>query len=108
MRRLKDLSKKVKAILEKDKAARNSDSILLLHLLREMGTERGLDIDKMSVPMYLIYGRDLQLPTLESVGRVRRKIVEANPELAGVEDVEAVKMQLEETYRQFAKEVHYV
>ena len=108
MKRLKDLSKMVKAILEKDQAARNSDSILLLHLLRNMGAEKGLDIDKMSVPMYLIHGRDLQLPTLESVGRARRKVVEKNPELGSDDDVESVKMQLEDAYRRFAKEVHYV
>lgn len=108
MQRIKDLSKKVKAILEVDKAARNSDSILLLHLLRDMGSEQGLDIDKMSLPMYLIHGRDLQLPTLESVGRARRKVVEAHPELGSDDEVAAMKMQLEESYRRFAREVHYV
>jgi hypothetical protein len=108
MKRLKDLSKMVKAILEKDKAARNSDSILLLHLLRDIGNEHGIDIDRMSVPMLLIHGRDLGLPTLESVGRARRKVVEAHPELGSDDDVEAVKMQLEEAYRDFARSVHYV
>ena len=108
MQRLKDLSKKVKAILEVDKEARNSDSILLLHLLRDMGKEVGIDIDTMSVPMYLLHGRDLKLPSLDSVARARRKVQEANPELRSDDDVEAMKIEMEEAYRRFAREVHCV
>ena len=108
MKRLKDLSKKVKAILEVDKQARNSDSILLLHLLRDLGEENGVDIDRMSVPMLLLHGRDLGLPTLESVGRARRKVVAEFPHLGSEDEVQAVKDELEEAYRRFAREASCV
>jgi hypothetical protein len=107
MQRLKDLSKKVQAVLEKDEASRNSDNVLLLHLLREIGKEQGVDVDTMSLPMYLLHGRDMNLPTLESVGRARRKVQAAHPELRGDDDVEACREELEEAYRRFAREVHY-
>lgn len=105
MQRLKELSKRVKTILEGNEAARNSDNVLYLHLLREMGKEKGIDIDKMSVPMLLIHCRDLGLPTLESVGRARRKVQAKYPHLCGDDDVEACRQLNEEEYRRFAREV---
>ena len=51
MKRLKELSNRVKTILEANESARNSDNVLYLHVLRSYGEEKGLDIDKMSVPM---------------------------------------------------------
>lgn len=105
MQRLKELSKRVKKILEASEAARNSDNVLYLHLLRDMGREKGIDIDRMSVPMLLLHCRDLGLPTLESVGRARRKVQAKYPHLCGDDDVQACRELNEETYRQFAREV---
>ena len=108
MKRLKELSNRVKRVLQENEKARNSDNILYLYVLRSYGEEKGLDIDNMSVPMLLLHCKDLGLPSLESMGRARRKVQELYPELKANNDVQAMKEEREETYKKFAKEVHYV
>ena len=102
MKRLKELSNRVKNVLEKNVSARNSDNVLYLHVLRSYGEEKGLDIDKMSVPMLLLHCKDMGLPSLESMGRARRKVQELYPHLKSCDEVQAVKEEREEEYRQFA------
>lgn len=108
MKRLKELSNRVKSVLEKNESARNSDNVLYLHVLRSYGEEKGLDIDKMSVPMLLLHCKDMGLPSLESMGRARRKVQEIYPELRAGDNVQAMREEQEEAYREFAKKVHYV
>ena len=108
MKRLKELSNRVKRVLQEHESARNSDNVLYLYVLRSYGEEKGLDIDNMSVPMLLLHCKDMGLPTLESMGRARRKVQELNPELRANTNVQAMKELQEETYKTFAKEVHYV
>lgn len=108
MKRLKELSNRVKTILENNESARNSDNVLYLYVLRSYGEEKGLDIDKMSVPMLLLHCKDMGLPSLESMGRARRKVQELYPELKAVGDVQAMREEQAEAYRAFAREVHYV
>lgn len=108
MKRLKELSNRVKTILETNESARNSDNVLYLYVLRSYGEEKGLDIDKMSVPMLLLHCKDMGLPSLESMGRARRKVQELYPELKAVGDVQAMREEQEEAYRAFARGVHYV
>ena len=108
MKRLRELSNRVKNILETNEKARNSDNVLYLYVLRSYGEEKGLDIDKMSVPMLLLHCKDMGLPSLESMGRARRKVQELYPELRANDDVQAIKEEQEEAYRTFAREVHFV
>ena len=108
MKRLTDLSNRVKHILEANESARNSDNVLYLHVLRSYGEEQGMDIDKMSVPMLLLHCKDMGLPSLESMGRARRKVQEMYPELKASDDVQAMREEQEEAYRAFAREVHHV
>lgn len=108
MKRMRELSERVKSVLEENENARNSDNILYLHILRSYGAEKGLDIDKMSVPMLLLHCRDLGLPSLESMGRARRKVQELNPHLKGSDNVQAYREMQEEKFREYAREVHYV
>ncbi len=108
MKRMKELSTRVKTILETNENARNSDNILYLHILRSYGAESGLDIDKMSVPMLFLHCRDMGLPSLESTGRARRKVQEMYPHLRCDDNVQIGRELQEETYRQYAKEVRYV
>lgn len=108
MRRLKELSNRVKSILEENEKARNSDNVLYLYVLRSYGEEKGIDVDKMSVPMLLLHCKDMGLPSLESMGRARRKVQELYPELRANDDVQAIKEEQEEAYRKFAREVHCV
>ena len=81
---------------------------MYLHVLRSYGEEKGLDIDNMSVPMLLLHCKDMGLPSLESMGRARRKVQELYPELKGDCDVQAMREVREEAYRVYAMEVHHV
>lgn len=47
--------------------------------------------------------KDFGLPTIESVGRARRKIVEKHPELSGNDEVEAHRTLNEEKFREYAR-----
>lgn len=95
----------VKEILANHPQCRNSDEILYLHILRRVGAEKGLDIDKMSIPMFLLHCSDLDLPPYKTVARTRRKAQELYPELRGSERVTVYRELEEERYREFAHEV---
>lgn len=104
---LRGTSKMVKDILTTTPQCRNSDEILYLHIIRKVGIEKGLDIDKMSIPMLLLHSRDLDLPSYKSVERARRKMQEFFPELRGSEKVEIHRELNEEEYRAYARETYY-
>lgn len=105
---LRGTSKKVKDILIANPQCRNSDDILYLHIIRNAGNEKGLDIDKMSIPMFLLHCGDLHLPSYKSVSRARRKVQECYPDLRGSGKVEAFRELSEQEYKNFAREVHSV
>lgn len=101
--RIKEVSNLVHEILINEPACHNSDNILYWRVLQTMGSRKGIDVEKMSVPTLLFHMREYGLPSIESVGRSRRKIQEQNPELCADDTVEAHRMLLEEEYRAYAK-----
>lgn len=50
--------------------------------------------------------KELNLPSIESVGRVRRKIQELYPELASDEKVKEMREEQEEIYRKYSKGIY--
>jgi hypothetical protein len=100
--RIKEVSNLVHEILINEPACRNSDNILYWRVLQTMGSRKGIDVAKMSVPALLFHMRDYGLPSIESVGRARRKIQEHYPELCADDTVEAHRKLLEEEYREYA------
>lgn len=104
---LRGASKLVKDILITNPQCRDSDEILYLHIIRKVGIDKGLDIDKMSIPMFLLHCNDLDLPSYKTVERARRKLQEFFPELRGSEKVEICRELKEEEYRAYARETHY-
>ena len=101
--KLKKISNLVHEILINEPACRNSDNILYWRVLQVLGTEKGIDVSKMSVPTLLFHMREYGLPSIESVGRARRKIQEHNPELSAEATVEAYREVLEDEYREYAR-----
>jgi hypothetical protein len=101
--KLKKISNLVHEILINEPACRNSDNILYWRVLQVLGTEKGIDVSKMSVPTLLFHMREYGLPSIESVGRARRKIQEQNPELSAEATVEAYRTVLEDEYREYAR-----
>lgn len=103
MNDLKTTTALVKSILEQDKQCRNSDSFLYLKVLSVIGKERGIDIDKMSVPYFLMHLHGAGFPGFETVRRTRQKIQQHHPELAACESVEGYRTENEQEYREYAR-----
>lgn len=99
---LKTVTKRVRSILERDEKCRNSDSFLYLQVLTEVGKEKGIDIEKMSIPCFFLNFHGAGLPPFESVRRARQKIQAAHPELAACERVKGYRAANETEYRAFA------
>lgn len=104
MKRLKDVTKKVKDILADNKQARSDDNVLYLHVLRKFGEEKGIDIDSMSIPMFFLHCNDLSLPSYKSVERARRRLQEKHPEFACDDDTQRAREVLEMKYERYSRE----
>ena len=77
MRNLKTIEGKVKDILEKDEEARNDDMLLYLKVCNTCLKDTGA----MPFAEVMLQYRYLGLPSIESVGRTRRKLQAEFPEL---------------------------
>ena len=99
---LKNTTALVKSILEQDKQCRNSDSFLYLKVLSVIGQQKGIDIEKMSVPYFLLNLHGAGLPGFETVRRTRQKIQQHHPELAASEAVEGFRAENEKVFKAFA------
>lgn len=102
MNELKTTTKLVKAILEEDKQARNSDSFLYLKVIEHIADQKGVNLYGISIPMFLVSMKENGFPPFESVRRTRQKIQAMFPELAACEKVEAMRTAQEDEYRAYA------
>lgn len=103
IKELKTIHNLVKNILEEHPQARNSDNILYYHVIKHIGAQKGINIDSMSLPIFLLNMKAYHLPSIETVGRARRKIVEQYPDLAGDKKVEDARRDNEDTFRHYAR-----
>ena len=100
---LKNTTALVKSILEQDKQCRNSDSFLYLKVLFVTAKQKGIDLEKMTVPYFLLNLHGAGFPPFESVRRARQKIQEHNPHLAACETVEGFRTENEAQFLDFAR-----
>ena len=99
---LKNTTALVKSILEQDKQCRNSDSFLYLKVLSVIGKQKGIDIDKMSIPYFLLNLHGAGFPGFETVRRTRQKLQQHHPELCACEVVEGFREEKEKEFRAYA------
>lgn len=99
--RFKEVKKTVKAVLETDRRARNSDNYLYARVCNQFNPM----VMNMSFGYVLDNMKDLGVPKFETVRRARQKAQEDFPELAADKDVEACRKVLETEYRNFARSV---
>lgn len=102
MTNLKNTTALVKSILEQDKQSRNSDSFLYLKVLTAEAKQKGIDLEKMTVPYFLLNLHGAGLPPFESVRRARQKIQASYPELAACERVGGFRAENERDFRAYA------
>ena len=93
----------VKAILEEDKQARNSDSFLYLKVLEHISEQEGFALGHMTVPYFLENMKEYGFPGFETVRRTRQKVQQHHPELAACDKVKGMRMIEETEFRQYAR-----
>ena len=103
MKDLMNTTELVKSILEQDKQCRNSDSFLYLKVLSAVAKQKGVDLEKMTVPFFLLNLHGAGFPGFETVRRTRQKIQQHHPELAACEAVEGFRMENEAEFREYAR-----
>lgn len=96
MSRLKTLEDKVRAVLERDPKARDDDRILTLDVWTNL-----YGINPWSPVSEVLRNKDL--PSQESLGRVRRKIQETDVSLRGTKAKEDVRMKAQADFIEYAK-----
>lgn len=100
---LKNTTALVKSILEHDERCRNSDSFLYLKVLSIVAEQKGIRLDSVSIPHFLLQHHGTNFPIFESVRRARQKIQEHNPHLAACETVEGFRAENEHIFLEYAR-----
>lgn len=103
MNDLKTTTKLVKAILEEDEKARNSDSFLYLKVIETIADQKDINLYGISIPVFLVSMKENGFPPFESVRRTRQKIQQHHPDLAACEKVQDMRMIQETEFRQYAR-----
>lgn len=103
MENIKQTTKLVKAILEQDERCRNSDSFLYFRVLSAVADRKGVVIDDMTVPYFLLNMHGTVFPPFESVRRSRQKVQEQHPELAACKKVTEYRSENECAMREYAR-----
>ena len=100
MSELRNTTKMVKYVLEKEPRTRNSDNLLWLEVVKLKN--QGVLRMPMAVvmPNLSTYG----LPSIETVGRCRRKLQSDYPELRAATKVQGFRSELETEFREWAGE----
>ena len=102
---LKTTTDLVKELLAMFPDTRNNDNTLYYRVLAAIGKTNGIDIEKMSVPYFLLHLKEFGFPAFETVRRTRQKIQECNPNLAASADVEAGRKANESAFENYARKV---
>lgn len=102
MNDLKAVSAMVKSILAEDTQARNDDNVLYLKVLQIVSNRNSIDLQSMTVPVFLLKTKEYGLPGFETVRRSRQKVQADNPDLAGNAAVRRKRAKQESVYREFA------
>lgn len=93
----------VEWVLVHQPETRNSDNKLYISILKILGNRKGIDIENMSITRFLLHMKDYGIPSIESVGRARRKIVEMHPQLAGTKEVQDQRRLNEQEYKAYSR-----
>lgn len=99
MSELRNTTKMVKYVLEKEPRTRNSDNLLWLEVIKLVN--QGVLRNPMAevIQNLNVYS----LPSIETVGRCRRKLQAEFPELRADKTVEDFRSELEDAFRELAK-----
>lgn len=98
--KLNTLAIKVEEILRNESKTRDDDNVLYAYFLNSLG----VSVRKTSfweITRRVVNG---DLPSMESVGRVRRKVQELNSELVGTAEKRKIRYKAIDDYKEFARQ----
>lgn len=91
---LRKLEKTVREIMVEDPITRGDDDILYVRVLKRAGIE----INNITAETYIMNYRRLKLPTIESVGRCRRRVQAKDETLKPTPEIELKRRKTEQSY----------
>lgn len=91
---LRKLEKTVREIMTEDPVTRGDDDILYVRVLKKAGIE----INNITAETYIMNYRRLKLPTIESVGRCRRRVQAKDETLKPTPEIELKRRKTEQSY----------
>ena len=100
---LKTTTDLVKEVLQSYPQTRNSDNELYFRICEIIGRKNGIDIHRMSMPMFFLHMKEYGFPATESVRRARQKLQAAYPELSADSAVEGQRNLNEKAFRDYAR-----
>lgn len=103
MIKIRNIAKMVKEALIHNTTARNSDDYLYYLICSAKMKSLGMDIKDISFAEGLLNRNHYGLPNFETVRRTRQKIQQTHPELAGNDEVEAMRTINENIFREYAR-----
>ncbi len=98
MEKLKSLEKKVKFILKNNPVTRGDDDLLYEYLLEEMN----VNLSSMTARNFLLSYRKMGIPTIETVGRCRRKIQAKDETLKPTPEIVLKRRKLETSFYNYS------
>lgn len=93
----------VKFLLTNYTQARNSDSFLYLKVIESQAYDKGINLNTLSVIKFLTNSAELGFAPFETVRRTRQKVQREFPELAACSEVQELRYENEQAYREFAR-----
>lgn len=92
--KLKDLEKRVRAVLKDEPATRGSDDLLYIRIIGGLG----VDLNSVTAMDFILNYRKQKLPTIETIGRCRRRIQARDKTLKPTPDIELKRKKLEDSF----------
>lgn len=100
--KLRNLTELVTNIMERQPETRSSDNLLYIEVLRHYTAATGKET--LNLPVWMLYQHltEWQIPSIETVGRCRRKAQQDNPHLKAKPEVEEFRYDKETEFIEFA------
>ena len=98
MTKLKELEPVVRDILKNKPATRGDDDLLYLDVLDRME----VNLTKFSAETFILNYRKMGIPTIETIGRCRRKVQEKDKSLKPTPEIVLKRKKLENSYYDYS------
>lgn len=99
---LRNLTELVKIILDQMPETRSSDNLLYVEVLRRYTAMTGKQTLMLPVWMFFTHLTEWKIPSIETVGRCRRKAQQENPYLKATPEVQDFRFDKETEFIEFA------